>query len=243
MNTKKKEKSEFSAREVQIGLFSKEEAAHFFFSGYRHLHSTLLQSSDPLVQQTIRRIKGNAAVYSWETANEHKQILVKSSSEKREAIRDLNSRTDFSNQTQNRDKLEMVLEELLTNALYHSEKNSHGRDFFKRTELVTLPSKKAINIQFDETSNGIHLKVKDHGGSLLFNDFSIRLKNFFSQSKTHIPMEEKHSGAGLGMSLVFQLATHMSISVNKGISTTVSVWLAKTKLYDPDFFSLNFFEE
>lgn len=229
--------------EIKVGLFSKEEASEFIFLGHRNIHSTMLQLADPLVQQTMQRQMREGTCYTWEVAKQKSKIDLTESSKKRDAIETLASQTQFANQTQNRDKLETVLEELLTNSLYHSQKDSSGQDLFKRTESLNLPHEKAVTIQFSENTTGMHLLVCDSGGSLRFEDFSLRLKRFFSQNQPHFSLEQKHSGAGLGLSLVFTLATHMHISVARGKRTSISVWLSKSKYQDPDFFSFNFFEE
>lgn len=243
MNPRKKVQQSTSNAEIKAGLFSKEEASEFLFLGHRHIHSTMLQLADPLVQQTMQKQMGEHTCYNWEVAEQNNNIALSESSRKRAVIEILTAHTQFANQTQNRDKLETVLEELLTNSLYHSQRDSSGQDIFNRTEAVVFSQEKAVSVQFGETSAGIHLLVCDSGGSLRFEDFSVRLNRFFSQDHPHFSLEQKQSGAGLGLSLVFQLATHTHISVVRGKRTSISVWLSKNKYQDPDFFSFNFFEE
>ena len=55
-------------------------------------------------------------------------------------------------------------------------------------------------------------------------------------------IESKESGAGLGLYMVFESATHMKVVVFPGKTTIVSCWLSDKPVDGSDYFSFNFFE-
>jgi len=229
--------------EIKVALFSKKESAQFIASGTRHIHSTMLLFSDPSFALTKKKFLEPELEYPWEVMTEKEVIFASESTSKQSVIKHILTETEFSKQSQNKDRLNIVLEELLTNAFYHSKKDSSGNDLYPRTAEVYLEKNQEIRIEYGENSHGIYVSVLDHGGSLSFNDLAKRLGRFFSETNTKNSFDTKSSGAGLGLSMVYQVATHFLIEVKKGCSTKVALWLTKSRYFDQDSFSFNFFEE
>jgi len=228
--------------DVKVGEFTKMEAAQFIGSGFSHIHSSPHLFLDPFLFITQQKIQGNKTSYPWEMGESLQPLILTSARSRSKLIDELGERMDFAKQTQNRDRMNIVLEEILTNSFYHSIKDPNGKDFFDRQQDVSLPFHQAVSIKFNETDLGIHLCVSDNGGSLMFSDLSQRFSRFFSKTPSEIPFDSKHSGAGLGLSLVFQVSTHLNIEVDRNNSTKISVWLDKSKYLNPEVFSFNFFE-
>jgi len=242
MNTAVLKINDFFHEKVKVGRFSKKEAAQFIGSGFSHIHSTPHLFLDPSLAITQQKIQGNKTSYPWEIGESLQPLILTSARSRSKLIDEIGEKMDFAKQTQNRDRMNMVLEEILTNSFYHSIKDPNGKDFFDRQQDVNLPLHQAISIKFNETDLGIHLCVSDNGGSLMFSDLSQRFSRLSSKTQPEIPFDSKHSGAGLGLSLIFQMSTHLNIEVNRNNSTKISVWLDRSKHLNPEVFSFNFFE-
>ncbi|NBT58311.1 ATP-binding protein [bacterium] len=228
---------------VKTGLFSKQEGAEVILQGTRHVHSSLLGTSDPCWKITQELILGKSLSYPWEIGIETKPLVLKQSQKRNECFEAIASTTHFGYKTQNRDRLRLILEELLSNSLYHAYKNKKEEDKYDRLSSVTLAPGEEVRVFFGENSGGLHVVVEDHGGSLTFDHFSKCFNRCVHQTKSHIAFDDKHAGAGIGLYLVFELASHLRISVQRGKLTRFSLWLANSNQFDPDSFSFNFFEE
>lgn len=242
MNTNLK-KHKPASSEIKSGLFSKREGAEAVATGIHHLHSSLLGVNDPCWKVTESRLKGSSLNYPWELSNLTNGITLRESNQRSDCYQTIISTTTFGQKSQNRDRLNLILEELLSNAFYHSYKNQNQVDKYDRLKPVTLGSGEEIRIFFRDNSEGLHLVIEDQGGSLSFRDFSSCFSRCFQQTDNHIAFEDKHTGAGLGLFLVFEIVSHMTVQVTKNKKTRISLWLSNTNQYDPDSFSFNFFEE
>lgn len=229
--------------EIRTGLFSKEEAAQGIISGIQHIHSSSLGSADPCWKVTEARLKGVFANYPWEIADNTNGLILVESGRRNDCFETLCLATQFGQKSQNRERLKIVLEELLSNAFYHSFKNNNKEDKYDRRTSVKLAAGEEIQVFFKENSSGLHLVVQDQGGTLGFNNFISCFRRCFQQTPTHIAFDERHTGAGLGLFLLFESVSHMSISVRPGKKTRISVWISNSNQYDPDSYSFNFFEE
>jgi len=223
------------------GLFSRKEAALKISAGARHLHSTLLGSNDACVSVTNKLLVGPSISYPWEICSPSEGTLLRKSSERQEIIAKILATTSFGKSSQNRERLKTIAEELLSNSFYHAYKNESGIDKYQRQKPVELEQNETIAVSFAESSNGIHLVIKDKGGSLTFENFASSLKRCYSAPHNGHVMEQKSSGAGLGLFLIFENMTHMSITVEPLENTTVSCWISNNTSFDPDIFSFNFF--
>ena len=133
---------------------------------------------------------------------------------------------------------------MLTNAIYHSYKNSDGSDKYDRREDAQLQSEECVLVRFAENLNGMNLIVEDQGGSLTLNDFQRAFERCYQRKNgREIGIETKHSGAGLGLFMVFELSAHIHVKVEKKKKTCFSVWIPDSQQFDPDTFSFNIFEE
>lgn len=229
--------------DLMVGLFSKSEAAHWISKGIQHFHSSLLLAADPCVQITQRKLAGERLAYPWEKLTENKTQTIGSSIERKSVLHQITASLSFSKRSQNRERLEMVLEELTTNALYHSRKDPQGNDFYSRRQEVILEQGKSISVEYGENREGILISVSDFGGSLRFADVSQRIVRNQNELASEPHFDSKDSGAGLGMKMVFEVSTHIQVYVKVLSFTRVSVWLSRNEHFDPDFFSFNFFKE
>lgn len=228
--------------QIATGLFSRKEAALKISDGVQHLHSTILGANDACVSITHDLFLKPGACYPWEICSPTSMNALRKSSKRQEAISQILTATSFGKGSQNRERLKTIAEELLSNSFYHAYKNSDGSDKYQRQLAVELDPAEAVSIGFKESANGIHLMISDKGGSLNFADFASSLKRCYSVAQHGNVMEQKSSGAGLGLFLIFENMTHLSISVEPSVRTTISCWISTSTSFDPDTFSFNFFE-
>jgi anti-sigma regulatory factor (Ser/Thr protein kinase) len=228
--------------EMKTGLFSKQEGAEAILSNVRHVHSSILGVNDPCWRTTEANVKNFAHLYPWEFSLP-KELVISQSDKRSECIEFIASTTQFGHKSQNRERLKLVMEELLSNAFYHAYKGQAKKDKYERLSSVKLAPGEEIRIAFDENSNGLYLLVEDKGGTLTFDNFKNCFSRCFQRTRKDVTFEEKHSGAGLGLYLIYEVTTHLSILVVPGKKTRFSLWLSNTNQFDPDSFSFNFFEE
>ena len=55
-------------------------------------------------------------------------------------------------------------------------------------------------------------------------------------------LEAKDGGAGLGLYVVFELATHIKVISHSDFGTLTQCWFANPSQFDPDYFSFNYFK-
>lgn len=235
-------KSRRPVPEVKTGLFSKQEGAEAIINNVRHVHSSILGLNDPCWKATEASFNGTILPYPWELSSP-KVLLISQSQKRSECIEGLVASTQFGQKSQNRERLKLVTEELLSNSFYHAYKNQSKQDKYERLSNVTLAPGEEVKLSYAENRNGLHLVVEDQGGSLTFEDFRGCFSRCFFRTNKEFAFDEKHSGAGLGLYLIYGVTTHLSIQVEPGKKTRFSVWLAQTNQFDPDSFSFNFFEE
>ena len=229
------------AVEVLCGLFSKKEAAHLIAGGARHLHSSTLASRDTGARATTESIETNTvALYPWEQADPKIASRISSSAQRYDFIREVLSRQSIASRRDLKERLETVMEELLTNAIYHAYLEPDGAPRYQRRQSVQLPENDAIEVEFAHGNEGALLTVTDRGGVLTFDHVARSFSRCYSAGMEQI--EAKASGAGLGIYMVFELATHLKIFLEPGKSTRIACWIAAPGSFDPDMFSFNFFE-
>lgn len=230
------------SKEIKAGLFSKQEGAEAVIQGTRHIHSSLLGKSDPCWKTTHSLLSGTEQRYPWEIADESEALIFTDSNKRIESLGGLVSSTRFCQKSQNKERVNLIMEELLSNAFYHAYKNELKEDKYDRLKAVSLKRGEEIRIFAGENSQGINLVVEDQGGTLNFLDFSNCFNRCFQKTQTQLTFDDKHAGAGIGLYLVFELASHLHISVKPGVRTRFSLWLSQSNQFDPDSFSFNFFE-
>ncbi len=119
-----------------------------------------------------------------------------------------------------RDRIQLVSDELMMNALYHAPVDEQGKERFReRTlkELSQLPEVPPIEVQYGCSGRYFGISVRDGGGSLTRPralDYLLRAK-----SGTHI--ENKATGAGLGLISVLRSVSKLIFNLEPGHSTEV----------------------
>lgn len=224
--------------DVVTGKFTKAEASIFLASGKAHLHSTQSSQRDSDAIATIEGV-GNASIptYSWEVLTPSVSTITESGT-RRHFIENLLSGNPLLNRDLS-ERLDIILEELLTNALYHGYRNTKGEFKYRRTDTVNLSQDEAITVGLSATPHGVFLSVKDMGGNLRYEN--IRESFLRCYRDTGPQIQSKERGAGLGWYMVFESTTHLKVVVERGKSTEISLWIARKSYQRPNEFSFNFF--
>ncbi len=226
---------------LSCGLFSKKEASGLISSGVRHVHSSSLGERDSLAKITKDAIAtGTPTPFPWEFL-EANQIEISSSNQRTKVIETVleagspHARRDLN------DRITSVLEELLTNALFHSYLRADRSPKYPRHLPANLDRREKLILKHSAQRSGIYLSLQDKGGNFSFEDVAQSFLRCYGDSGQQI--SGKEGGAGLGLYMVFELATHLKVEIDKGHNTTVSCWLNDTRSLDPNFFSFNYFEK
>lgn len=120
-----------------------------------------------------------------------------------------------------RDNIEAVTDEILMNALYHAPVDKHGNERYaniSRKELASFPNLDPITMQYCINDNYFGLAVRDQFGSLAKQNL-VKYLNRSKNSETVI--ENKTSGAGLGLLHTLQLTSKLVFNINQDVSTEV----------------------
>lgn len=239
VNASKKES--YSPSEIKVGVFTKKEAAQLIASGIKHIHSSSLGTNDPCVT-TTKEIQSSyiAKQYPWEELTKVKQLIVSSSHNRQELIQQVLQDLAIPSHRDLLDRVKLVLEELITNAIYHSYFTSTGSEKYDRKSIVNLGESEKIRIKYAGGKQGVYLSVTDNGGSILFEHIA---NNFLRCYNKQNQIEDKASGAGLGLYMVFELVSHLKIVCLPQEKTTISCWLPSGRSFTPQYFSFNFFQE
>jgi anti-sigma regulatory factor (Ser/Thr protein kinase) len=223
-----------------FGLYSKKEAAQLIAKGIKHVHSSTLGARDAGARVTKEILEtGKITTYPWEPSQVDKKLFILSSRERYEAIRNLVSQSPVEGRRDLQEKLESILEELVSNALFHAYRKRDGEAKYQRRQLASLDTKEKIALQYKTMGEGIYLSVTDQGGSLLFSHVASAFQRCYGDKNGQI--EAKEGGAGLGLYMAFEMSTHVKIVSRPTQQTTISCWLADGQIFDPDLFSFNFF--
>lgn len=231
------------ANAISVGLFSKKEAALQIARGSKHVHSTALGSSDPLaILSESATLKNTSARYPWENIPSICTSDLQSSQKRRECIASITDFLQLEDKRSMREKVELILEELITNGIYHAYLNKNGNEKYQRKSSVELAGKESICICYGFSPEGIYLSVTDKGGGVPFPKLAKAFERCYTAREGN-QIESKEGGAGLGLYMVFETATHVKITSQKTIGTTVSCWIANKSSFIADHFSFNYFEE
>lgn len=222
------------------GVFTKKDSVATIVGGCRHIHSATLGPRDPAAKQTQDALdRAIVPVYSWEQTPTAAPMILGNSADRAALIQEIVVSTGIAKKRFLKEKVTYVLEELITNALYHAYRNPAGKEKYARSSRVTLSSEEALTVRSQVTPNGIWLSVSDQAGSLAFKDVAMSLHRCY---ETKNQIENKEGGAGLGTYMVFDAVTHLKFVTIPGHSTVVSCWIADQRSYDPQAFSFNYFE-
>lgn len=227
--------------DLVCGVLSRHEAGMAIARGARHVHCSPLLEADPcfvITKKILKECKPDR--YPWEAQTTHTINLVKSAN-KHAIIQKVVSETGVGSKRDLRERVEMVTEELLTNALYHAYRNFDGSPKYRRRDSVILSPREQVRFQFASYQSGIYLSVSDRGGSLCFSDISGSFQRCYVNKENQI--EKKESGAGLGLYMVFEMVTHLKMTVSPDRQSRICCWLSDNRTFDPGTFSFNFFEK
>jgi anti-sigma regulatory factor (Ser/Thr protein kinase) len=229
-----------AAQAPLCGVFTKRQAVVSISQGCRHLHSSVLGQRDPAAKVTQEALTTNSIpTYAWEPTQDLSPIMLTKSADRAQVIDQIIVGGNLEKKRFIREKVTSVLEELLTNAIYHAYHTASGAEKYARRDEVTLQKTEVLAVRYQTFSNGVYLSVTDQGGNLLFDDVARSLWRCY---ETSAQIENKEGGAGLGTYMVFEAVTHFKIVATPGKGATVAVWIADQRSFDPDTFSFNFFE-
>jgi hypothetical protein len=130
-----------------------------------------------------------------------------------------------------RDRIQLVCDELMMNALYHAPVDETGKEKYAgRTlkELAQLDKVDAIQVQYGCSGRYFGVSVRDAGGSLNRKkalEYLLRAKS----GAAHI--ETKAGGAGLGLISVLRSVSKLVFNLDPGYSTEVIA------IFDMDLFA------
>lgn len=206
---------------------SKKEAASSIAAGARHVVSVTFQT------EAVET--GTIPTFSWE-AKEPTVFKIRESAKRMEVMEQLvaglKGRRDL------KERVHSSLEEMLTNAIYHSYRSGEKAKY-RRRDMVILTEAETVELRFHQSDTGVYVSVSDQGGTLGFKSVAASFSRcFLGPEDTQVEM--KDGGAGLGLYMIFDAATHMKVECQRGRLTRISCWFADRN--DPALFSFNFFE-
>lgn len=120
-----------------------------------------------------------------------------------------------------RDRIQLVADELMMNALYHAPVDERGNELYaevSRKELASLEQVQAIEIQYGCSGRYFGISVRDGGGSLTRTktlEYLKRAENSVAE------IEDKATGAGLGLISVLHSVSKLVFNIEPGSSTEV----------------------
>ncbi len=226
--------------QLATGLFSKKEGAQKIASGISHVHSAVLGERDAYARLTNEALKAGAVpAFPWESPTGTQTVTVTTSAERYQIASKLMNDPLVANRRKVRERLEVVLEELLTNALYHAYRTPAGTEKYPRKLPVQLAPEEKITVKYSISKEGVYLSVSDQGGQLRFSDLSAAFARTYGSESPEI--QGKEGGAGLGIYMVFEAVSHYKAVCTSGKSCEISVWISDKRLEDLDHYSFNYF--
>jgi len=129
-----------------------------------------------------------------------------------------------------RDRIQIVADELMMNALYHAPVDADGKERFANRaikELSQLPEVPAIEVTYGSSGRYFGISVRDGAGSLTRE----RAVSYLARAQGELAdIEQKIGGAGLGLVTVLRSASKVVFNLQPGSSTEVIA------LFDMDMF-------
>ncbi|HKE17999.1 MAG TPA: hypothetical protein VKB80_24150 [Kofleriaceae bacterium] len=119
-----------------------------------------------------------------------------------------------------RDRIQLVADELMMNALYHAPTDDHGQEKFRGMtlkQLAQLSDVNPIQVQYGCSGRYFGVAVRDGGGSLTRE----RALEYLGRARTGAQMEQKESGAGLGLVSVLHSVSKLVFNLAPTYSTEV----------------------
>ena len=112
-----------------------------------------------------------------------------------------------------------VLEEMLMNAMYQAPVDDHGHRLFAGIDpqdRVRHPSPRAVTLRYAALGKTLCLRVRDRFGSFRRNDMVDALRRCTTSDN---PIQDKASGAGLGLYLMASHASWMVVNCQPNRTT------------------------
>ena len=121
-----------------------------------------------------------------------------------------------------RERIQLVADELMINALYHSPVDEHGNERFAsidRKELGNRTDVPPIEVQYGCSGRYFGVSARDGGGSLS----RVKALEYLRRVQRGGPadIESKPTGAGLGLQTVFRSVSKLVFNLQPGSSTEV----------------------
>jgi hypothetical protein len=119
-----------------------------------------------------------------------------------------------------RDRIQLVCDELMMNALYHAPVDEHGNELYAgRTvkELAHLEEVAPIQVQYGCSGRYFGVSVTDGGGSLTRK----RALEYLTRAMGEVQIEDKATGAGLGLVSVMRSVSKLIFNLEPGTATEV----------------------
>lgn len=119
-----------------------------------------------------------------------------------------------------RDRIQLVADELMMNALYHAPVDARGQEKYRgmtQKQLAQLSEVNPIQVQYGCSGRYFGIAVRDGGGSLHRD----RALEYLVRARTGAQMENKASGAGLGLISVLHSVSKLVFNLAPGYSTEV----------------------
>jgi hypothetical protein len=119
-----------------------------------------------------------------------------------------------------RDRIQLVCDELMMNALYHAPVDAEGKELYRDRslkELAQLPEVAPIQVQYGSSGRYFGVSVRDGGGSLTRQ----RALEYLMRARSGSHIETKSTGAGLGLISVLRSVSKLVFNLQPGDSTEV----------------------
>jgi hypothetical protein len=119
-----------------------------------------------------------------------------------------------------RDRIQLVCDELMMNGLYHAPVDEHGKELYAgRTvkELAHLDEVPPIQVQYGCSGRYFGVSVTDGGGSLTRE----RALEYLTRAMGEVQIEDKATGAGLGLVSVMRSVSKLVFNLQPGTATEV----------------------
>lgn len=227
--------------QLTCGLFSKKEAAQLIAEGGTHIHSTTEGYRDEMARFTNALINEKAPQpHPWQMLPNCREAQLGSSGERYKLIKRATVDMGIFSRRGYSEKVECVLEELITNGIYHAYANPDGTPKYHRESSVKLEDAENLLVRYGSSQDGIYISVEDQGGRLTLEDMGSAFYRCYYNPDQQIVQGDQ--GSGLGLYMVFDLVTHFRVDVFPGKKTVVSCWIAGRRVAHPSIFSFNFFK-
>jgi anti-sigma regulatory factor (Ser/Thr protein kinase) len=119
-----------------------------------------------------------------------------------------------------RDRIQLVVDELIMNAMYHAPVDQDGNERFKGVtlkELAHRPNLDPVQVQYGCSGRYFGVAIRDTGGSLTRE----RALEYLGRSDKATQIEDKAGGAGLGLLSVLTSVSKLVFNLDPGYSTEV----------------------